>query len=415
MTRNVLAYAHWQAFDEPQLVGELRQDMPRAREHFSFKYAESWLQSGHARAIDPDLALVQGEQHAAGDDNFRIFLDSCPDRWGRTLMQRRDAILARQESRVPRRLTELDYLLGVHDTYRIGALRFKEDIAGSFMNDLDELAAPPITSLAELEQAAWHIQDTRNDNDPQVARWLGMLISPGSSLGGARPKASVTVGDNELWIAKFPGREDGYDVAAWEYLTYQLALDAGVVMAQCDIRTLGNQYRTFLAKRFDRTPESRIHFSSAMTQLGYYDGQAEGASYLEIAEFLTRSGGRVAKDLPQLWRRILFNVLVSNTDDHLRNHGFLLTSSGWVLSPAYDVNPNPEGSAGLTLNIDELDNALDVELVMSVAEYFRLKRQEATTIRDEVMRVLSGWRERAGRLRLPAAEIDRMEVAFQLS
>ncbi len=411
MTREVLVYADWEAFSLPVLVGALRQSMVRNHEHFSFRYDDAWLTSDNVRAIDPELELFQGEQHSAGEDNFRTFLDSCPDRWGRTLMQRREAILARKEERPRRRLTELDYLLGVHDTYRMGALRFKEAETGPFLNDLDEL---PVTSLRELEKAAWRVQGSDSDDDPGIARWLGMLISPGASLGGARPKASVVVGDDEIWLAKFPGREDNYDMAGWEYVTYLLALESGIVMAPAEIQVFASAHRTFLTKRFDRSSESRIHFSSAMTQLGYYDGRADGASYLEIAEFLTRFGANVPEDLPQLWRRILFSVAVSNTDDHLRNHGFLLTPAGWVLSPAYDINPNPAGSAGLTLNIDEADNSLDINLVMSVAPYFQLRMPQARAIRGEVLLAVSTWRTKAERQGLPAIEIDRMALAFQV-
>ena len=413
MTREVLVYADWEAFAQPVLVGVLRQSVVRNNEHFSFRYDDAWLTSEHVRAIDPELELFQGEQYSSGEENFRIFLDSCPDRWGRTLMQRREAILARREGRPRHRLSELDYLLGVHDTYRMGALRFKEVETGPFLNDLDELAAPPVSSLRELEQAAWRVQGPESDDNPDVARWLGMLISPGSSLGGARPKASIVVGDRELWLAKFPGREDDYDMAGWEYVAYLLALEAGIVMAPAEVQAFASSHRTFLTKRFDRSPDSRIHFSSAMTQLGYYDRRADGASYLEIAEFLTRSGANVPENLRQLWRRILFSVAVSNTDDHLRNHGFLLTPAGWVLSPAYDINPNPAGPAGLTLNIDEADNSLDIDLVMSVAPYFQIRAPQARVIRDEVLAALTTWRTKAVRQSLPAIDIDRMELAFR--
>ena len=415
MTREVLVYADWEVLAQPVLVGVFRQSMVRNHEHFSFRYEDAWLTSEHVRAIDPELELFKGEQHSSGEDIFRTFLDSCPDRWGRTLMQRREAILARQEERPRRRLTEVDYLLGVHDTYRMGALRFKEVETGPFLSDLDELAAPPVTSLRRLEQASWRVQKPGSDDDPDIARWLGMLISPGSSLGGARPKASVVVGENELWLAKFPGREDDYDVAGWEYLTYLLAIEAGIVMAPAKLKRLTSTHRTFLTRRFDRSPGSRIHFSSAMTQLGYYDGRADGASYLELAEFLTRRGGNVPEDLPQLWRRILFSVAVSNTDDHLRNHGFLLTPAGWVLSPAYDINPNPAGPAGLTLNIDEVDNSLNIDLVMSVAPFFQLRPPQAKEIKDEVLGVVATWRTKAQQLELPANEIERMVLAFQAS
>jgi serine/threonine-protein kinase HipA len=409
----VLVYADWEEFETPEFVGVLRQSLVRNREHFSFRYDDAWLGSAHVRSIDPDLALYQGDQHAGGNNNFRTFLDSCPDRWGRTLMQRREAILARVEGRDARRLTAMDYLLGVHDTYRMGALRFKKEENGSFLNNVDELAVPPISALIELEQAAWRVQDSDNDRDPEMLRWLGLLISPGSSLGGARPKASVLDEGQNLWIAKFPGRQDDYDVAAWEYVTYRLAVRAGIAMAPCRIQTFGSQFQTFMTKRFDRTQQSRIHFSSAMTQLGYYDGLAEGASYLEIAEFLTKNGGNVPADLPQLWRRIVFNIAVSNTDDHLRNHGFLLTPRGWVLSPAYDINPNIEGPTGLTLNIDEYDNSLSFDLVMSVARYFRLTEQEAGLAKDNIIEVVSSWREEANRLGLSIYEQDRLALAFR--
>jgi serine/threonine-protein kinase HipA len=410
----VLVYADWEEFEAPALVGVLRQSLIRHKEHFSFRYDDAWLASEHVRAIDPDLVLYQDDQHAKGDNNFRTFLDSCPDRWGRTLMQRREAILARQEERANHRLTSIDYLLGVHDTYRMGGLRFKVEPDGPFLSNLDELAAPPISTLRELEQAAMRVQDSDNDTDPAMARWLGMLISPGSSLGGARPKASVLDEKQELWIAKFPGSNDEYDVAAWEYVTYRLALNAGIDMAPCRIENLGSQYHSFMAKRFDRTPASRVHFSSAMTQLRYYDGESEGASYLELAEFLTKTGGNVSRDLPQLWRRIVFNMAVSNTDDHLRNHGFLLTPRGWILSPAYDINPVADGPMGLTLNIDEYSNSLDFDLAMTVARYFQLSDQGAQTILTEVTQAVSRWRQESAEMGLSPDQQDRMARAFTL-
>ena len=264
------------------LVGILRSTFTKAKEHFSFSYNNDWLQSEYAQKIDPDLNLYSGEQHSEDSKNFRVFLDSCPDRWGRLLMKRREAIIARQEQRRPSVLNEIDYLLGVHDRYRLGALRFKKTPEGDFLDNDEKLAAPPISSLKELEHAAAQVENSGDTTDPEYLKWLYMLMSPGSSLGGARPKASVIDENEELWIAKFPSNHDDYDIAAWEFVTYQLAVNAGIEMAECRIDRFNSHHHTFLTKRFDRTPQSRLHFTSAMTQLGYYDGEYD-ASYLELS------------------------------------------------------------------------------------------------------------------------------------
>ncbi|WP_130537871.1 type II toxin-antitoxin system HipA family toxin [Thiomicrorhabdus indica] len=410
MSREIFVYAHWQGIAEPLKVGVLRADNVRGGEHFSFTYDTAWLTSKFAQQIDPDLHLFQGEQHSQNDRNFRAFLDSCPDRWGRLIMQRREAVWARQEGRKPKKLTETDYLLGVHDMHRMGALRFKLSEDGPFLDDNSELAAPPMSSLRELEQAAVEVEKSGVDATPEYTKWLNMLISPGSSLGGARPKASVIDDASELWIAKFPSRYDDYDIAAWEMVVYQLALKAGINMAKCEIKQLNSQHHTFLTKRFDRDSGARLHFSSAMTQLAYFDGE-EGASYLELAEFLIANGANTKADLAQLWRRIVFYISVSNTDDHLRNHGFIHTEKGWILSPAYDINPVPDGM-GLHLNIDEMDNRLDFELAFSVIDYFQLSREDAETIYREVIDAVDQWREVANQLKISRQEQEIMAPAF---
>ena len=338
MSKEIYVFADWEEFDEPTLVGTLRSDVAKGKEHFSFAYDKAWLQSEFAQQIDPELNLYVGDQHNKESQNFRVFLDSCPDRWGRLLMKRREALTSRQEKRRPNVLNESDYLLGVHDMYRMGALRFKLELEGNFLDNNEQLAAPPITSLPELEHAVLQIEKTKDLDDPDYLKWLNMLISPGSSLGGARPKSCVVDKENNLWIAKFPNHLDDYDVAAWEYVTYQLAIDAGITMSECRLEKFNSQYHTFLTRRFDRTPESRLHFTSALTQLRYYDGEYD-ASYLELAQFLTDHGSNTKQDLAELWRRIVFNIAVSNTDDHLRNHGFIYNKGGWLLSPAYDINP----------------------------------------------------------------------------
>lgn len=408
-------YADWflpdgNGLPSPQQVGTLTSSIIRNKESFSFEYTPEWLLSPYALPIDPELHLFSGRQYSDGQ-NFRIFLDSCPDRWGRLLMKRREAAIASQEERHAKVLLESDYLLGVHDQYRMGGLRFKRDIDGPFLDNNDKLAAPPTSSLRELEHAVAKIEEDNHTDDPDYLKWLFMLISPGSSLGGARPKACVIDTDNSLWIAKFPSRYDDYDIGAWEFVVHQLALDAGINMAECRLQRFNSPYHTFLTRRFDRKEDHRLHFTSAMTQLGYYDGDYE-ASYLELAEFITVHGSQTQQDLEQLWRRIVFNIAVSNTDDHLRNHGFILDKQGWRLSPAYDLNPVTP-THGLHLNINESDNRLDFSLAMEVADYFRIKPARTKVIHQEVCQSVSHWADKAKAIGISRAEQERMAQAFQ--
>ncbi len=411
MSTEIFVFADWQEFEAPALVGTLRSAVTKNKEHFSFSYDDEWLRRPNAREIDPDLQLFSGEQHSADANNFRVFLDSCPDRWGRLLMKRREAIVARREERRSRVLHEVDYLLGVHDRYRQGALRFKRSLDGEFLDNDERLAAPPISSLRELEQAAQQVEAADVD-DPEYLKWLYMLMSPGSSLGGARPKASVVDDADLLWIAKFPSQHDDHDIAAWEFLAYQLALNAGIVMAPCRLEKLNSHHHTFLTQRFDRTETSRLHFTSALTQLGYYDGDYD-ASYLELAQFLTEHGSNTKQDLAQLWRRIVFNIAVSNTDDHLRNHGFIYQKGGWTLSPAYDINPVTP-SNGLHLNITDDDNSLNYDLAMAVIDFFQLKKSEAEKIRNEVLASVSQWEAVAKSIGISRNEQQLMSPAFNV-
>ncbi|MFW8565288.1 type II toxin-antitoxin system HipA family toxin [Orrella sp. 11846] len=410
MSRQALVYADWMELHGPQLVGTLRSTQIRNHEHFSFNYDADWLQLPQVLQVDPELQLYSGEQHSQNNKNFRAFLDSCPDRWGRMLMRRREALQAASEGRRARSLHEIDYLLGVHDFYRQGALRFKATPEGAFLDDDERLAAPPLAQLKELEHAAWQVE-TQNTSDPDYAKWLYMLMSPGSSLGGARPKASVVDVHGSLWIAKFPSRYDEYDLAAWEFVVYRLAIAAGIQMSSCRIQKFNSAWHTFLTQRFDRLPSGRLHFTSAMTQLGYYDGDYE-ASYLELVQFLTEYGSRVTQDLAQLWRRIVFNIAVSNTDDHLRNHGFIFSEGGWQLSPAYDINPTLHAQ-GLHLNIDTTDNRLDFDLALSVIDYFQLSKKDAEDILQQVCKSVRNWRTEANAIGIHRAEQDLMADAFR--
>ncbi|QOF68483.1 type II toxin-antitoxin system HipA family toxin [Actinobacillus sp. GY-402] len=406
----VYVFADWIGLDEPTLVGTLNADKIKGKEHFRFAYDEHWLKTS-AQQIDPDLHLFRGEQHSQNTQNFRIFLDSCPDRWGRLLMKRREAFKANQEQRRPNQLGEIDYLLGVHDTNRMGALRFKTDLNGDFLDNQSQFATPPISSLRELEYASLQVeQDNTQDND--YLKWLSMLIAPGSSLGGARPKASVIDENQQLWIAKFPSRYDDYDIGAWEFVAYRLALQAGIQMAECRIERFNQPFHTFLTKRFDRLGTQRLHFTSALTQLGYYDGDYE-ASYLEIAQFLTQQGANTKADLAQLWRRLVFNIAISNSDDHLRNHGFLMADNGWRLSPAYDLNPVPYAQ-GLHLNITDSDNRLDFRLAFEVANFLQLTPKQANEIYQDVIESVKHWQTIATEIGISRAEQERMKGAFRL-
>ena len=412
MSTEVHVFADWEEFSEPVLVGTLRSTLIKNKEHFRFRYDNDWLQSEYAQRIDPDLNLYSGEQYGEDSKNFRVFLDSCPDRWGRLLMKRREAIIALQEKRRPRVLHEMDYLLGVQDRYRPGALRFKRSLDGEFLDHDKKLTVPPISSLKELEHAALQVEGSGDASDSEYLKWLYMLISPGSSLGGARPKASVIDKKEQLWIAKFPSRHDDYNIEAWEFVTYQLAIDAHIDMAECRIERFNSHHHTFLTKRFDRTPESRRHFTSAMTQLGCYDGEYD-ASYLELAQFLWDNGANTKADLAQLWRRIVFNIAVSNTDDHLRNHGFIYRRGGWVLSPAYDMNPVTPAN-GLHLNITDNDNRLDYNLALEVIDFFQLDYSEAEEIKSQVLESVSKWQEAATNAGISRSEQQFMASAFNV-
>ncbi|HRW25767.1 MAG TPA: HipA domain-containing protein [Spirochaetia bacterium] len=411
--RTIEVYADWIGLDSATRLGTLSVQVPRGKEIFSFEYDATWLRRDDNRILDPDLRFYKGPQYAgSGKPNFGLFLDSSPDRWGRVLMRRREAILARKEGRAPRRLGEADYLLGVYDKNRMGALRFKVPGSEAYQNSDAAMATPPWSTLRDLEYASFLVE--HEEDDEKLDPWLAMLIAPGSSLGGARPKASVVDEKGELWIAKFPGKDDERDSGAWEMLVSDLARAAGIEMSECRLDSFSKRGSTFLTKRFDRIGEGRIHFASAMTLLGRKDGDdaAAGASYLELAEFIMRSGSRPDADLRELWKRIVFSIAVSNTDDHLRNHGFLLDAKGWRLSPAYDINPSPD-SAGLSLAIDEHDNSLDFGLALSVAPYFRLSKPEALSIMEAIRGVTATWRERAKALGIRKPEIERMQRAFE--
>lgn len=412
--RSIEVWADWQALGGVTRMGTLHATTVRGKEVLAFEYEQAWLDGRHALALDPGLRLDRGPQHPRdGRDSFGLFHDSSPDRWGRVLLRRREAQLARLERRGERPLLESDYLLGVYDGHRLGGLRFRLD-GGPFLDDNAELASPPWTSLRELEQASLHLERAGAERDPKYGAWLRLLIAPGRSLGGARPKASVIDERGRLWIAKFPSERDDDDIGAWESVVHGLAARAGLSTPEAQRQRFGSRHHTFLSRRFDRTDDrARLHLASAMTLLERADGD-EGASYLDLAQVLIQHGAHPARDLEQLWRRIVFFMCVSNLDDHLRNHAFLLELGGWSLAPAYDMNPVASGS-GLSLNISETDNAQDLELVRGVAGQFRIKPARAKDVIVEVVAAVRGWRAAAKKAGLARAALDRMAPAFRLA
>lgn len=413
--RSVYVFADWDGLPEGMLMGQLQSELLRGKEVFSFVYSKEWLSSNFAQTLDPDLFYSEGLQYLSDDKtNFGLFLDSSPDRWGRVLLRRREAALARFEKRAVQNLTELDFLLGVFDGNRMGGLRFKRELDGPFLDDNKQYAVPAWASLRELEQISFRLENDEASNDPDYVRWLNLLVAPGSSLGGARPKANVLDEKGHLWIAKFPSGQDTFDVGAWEMLTHRLAIKAGVDMSEAKAQVFSTKHHTFLTKRFDRTSfGKRKHFASAMTLLGYSDGE-EGASYLELVEFISSQGANVQADLAQLYRRIAFSMAVSNVDDHLRNHGFLWTKDGWILSPAYDINPVETGT-GLHINISDVDNSLEWDLLRETSPFYRLEPEEAENILLEVKRAVQSWEKEAKALSISTLERDLKSNAFRMA
>jgi serine/threonine-protein kinase HipA len=409
---DIWVYAHWLGMKIPKCIGILSAHFAKGRKSFSFEYDKEWISSHEQLLLDPDLGWYSGLQFPNNKDNFGIFLDSMPDSWGRTLMQRREPQKAKEEGREPKILHDIDYLLRVFDESRMGALRFKLDREGPFLDVASASTAPLWTSLGELQNAVNVIES--NEDDENIEDWILMLIAPGTSLGGARPKANFTDRANDIWIAKFPSRNDTTDKAAWEFLAYRMATKTGINMAGSGISKITGKYNTFLTKRFDRIKKERIHFASAMTMTGNSEENMRDtrASYLEIAEFIKFSGASNEEDLHQLWKRIVFNISISNTDDHLRNHGFLLSEKGWRLSPAFDINPSVD-KHGLALNIDTDNNALDFDLARSVGEFFTLDRTSMDRILNEVRYIVSDWRKYANAIGIPKTEQDRMAPAFR--
>ncbi len=409
---NIWVYAHWEGMLDAKCIGLLVAQSGKGRMSFSFEYDKNWIKSKEQFILDPDIRWFSGKQFPDEKQNFGIFLDSMPDTWGRTLMKRKASIIAKENEKTSSFLQEKDFLLGVYDESRMGALRFKLDKNGDFLDNSKNTSIPPWSSVRELQNASNAIEADKKN--VEIKKWLSILLAPGSSLGGARPKANVLDENEHLWIAKFPSKNDQVDKAAWEYLAYKLAIEAGVEMAECKIQKIAGRFNTFFTKRFDRNKNNRIHFASSMTMTGNNENTIKNytPSYLELAEFIQFSGSKIEENLHQLWRRIVFNIAISNTDDHLRNHGFIIKNNQWQLSPAYDINPSID-KTGLSLNIDLENNDLDFNLAKSVGDYFKLNNSQMEIILEEVKKSVKNWQVIAKKIGISRMEQELMSPAFK--
>jgi len=394
-------------------IGTLRRARRGASSVVSFTFAADWLRRRHRLALDPSLGSYEGEQYNS-DGLFGIFTDIAPDRWGRTLLQRREAATARREGRRPRTLDDWDFLLGVSDELRMGGLRLADPGSGRFI-DSAEATIPPTARLRKLQRYAQKVERgerlTSREEDEEIA----LLVAPGSSLGGARPKANFRADDGMLWIAKFPSRDDSWDVGAWELVLNRMAGEAGISVPESRLLELTEGHRTFTARRFDRTGAGRRLYASAMTLVGRRDN--ERASYPEIAEAIAQHGSAdrnaINEDLEQLFRRTVFNVITAHRDDHLRNHGFLGTPRGWRLAPAFDLNPVPTKPEH-TIALDEWDHTPDLDLVRRTAGYYRIKPPRAEAILSEVLQAVGRWRTVAANVGIHRDETEMMAATFVL-
>lgn len=409
---NIYVYLHRETMPEALFIGTLHVQQSKGRKTFSFEYDKAWLKNKEVFLLDPEIALFSGRQYPSGHGNFGVFIDSMPDTWGRTLMKRRAAQIAKAEGHPAPVLYETDYLLGVDDHCRMGALRFKTSQEGPFLAASGDYPVPPWVSVGELQHIAKLVEI--ESETALLNKWLAVLMAPGSSLGGARPKANIKDKTGHLWIAKFPSCNDTIDKAQWEFLAYKLACASGIDMSESKIEKIAGNHCTFFTKRFDRDKGKRIHFASAMTLTGNSEDSLRDttASYLELALFIQNHCGNVKDNLKELWRRIVFNIAISNTDDHLRNHGFIVENNVWKLSPAFDINPSVDKEA-LALNIDESSGALDFELAMSVIDYFRISHNEAIAIMNQIKSAVSSWQKAAKAIGISPTEIELMRHAFR--
>lgn len=413
----LLVFADFDWLDKPELVGELCYEKLRGSESYAFRFDDNWLKFHAGIKLSEDINNYPGLQYTQpGNDIFGCFSDALPDRWGRTLLKRREQIQASEEKRAVRNLSSFDYLMGIDDFSRMGGFRLKRELDGDFINVSPSLKIPPLTELRQLVLASQEVEKSEENDVLPEKKWIAQLIQPGTSLGGARPKAGVLDDSGNLCIAKFPSRKDDYDTGLWEHFSHLLARKAGIYAAQTKVLGGLGKYHTLLSKRFDRTDEGkRIHFASSMSLLGLRDGDnAQGGyGYLNIVDFILQSCCDVEKNLQELYRRVAFNICIGNSDDHFRNHGFLLTQRGWTLSPAYDMNPTLNEYQSLLIN--ESSNKADIRTLLESCESYMIKKEVAENIIRQVQAAVAGWENLAVLLQIPAREVTMFKDRFKLN
>lgn len=406
--QTIYVYAHWLSMDDPALLGTITLT-DAARGVIEFQYDKEWLARKTGTVPDPQLRLSAGKFYS--EYSFGMLRDASPGTWGRSLLQRFENAKAKREHRAPVILKDADFLLRVFDFYRSGALRFKVDPEGDFLTSDDQFILPSLANLRELEQVSLRTENEMvlKDNDDTLA----MLVASGAVLGGERPKATIIDNDWQMWIAKFPSVHDQVDTGGWEFVAHTMAGLAGINTSPSMMKKLGHHHHTFLIQRFDRTKRGeRIHYASAATLLGFNPSDTITPGYLDIAAFIIQQGSDMMNDLEELWRRMVFNIAIRNSGDHLNNHGFLLTSTGWKLSPVFDLNPDPLGES-LSLNIADHSAVPDIEAAMKAAAHFRIKPQRAKKIADEILLVKSQWNKIAADAGLSKSEQEKMSEAFR--
>ena len=413
--RTLFIYADFDWLGEPLLVGELGYESLRGSDSYSFKFDNEWLRQYGGLFLSADINNYPGLQYTQpGRDIFGCFSDALPDRWGRLLLNRREQIQATEEKRPVRRLSSFDYLMGIDDFSRMGGFRFKLSQEGEFINCEKTLRIPPLTDIRALVAASMEVEKSEELNQLPEKKWLLQLVHPGTSLGGARPKAGVMDDEGHLCVAKFPSRNDDYDVGLWEHHSHLLAKEAGVIAAETSVVETGGKYHTLLSKRFDRSADGRRkHFASAMTLLGLADGcdAKTGNGYLDIVDFILQNCCDVEDNLRQLYRRVAFNIAIGNSDDHFRNHGFLLTARGWTLSPAYDMNPTLNDYQALLINSST--NRADLQVLLDSSQEYLIGKEEAKRIIDEVKNGVSKWKTIAIRLGIVKREIEVFDIIYK--
>ena len=413
----LLVYADFNWLNKPELVGELCYEKLRGSDSYAFKFDENWLSIHAGIKLSEDINNYPGMQYTQpGNDIFGCFSDALPDRWGRTLLKRREQIQASEEKRAIRSLSSFDYLMGIDDFSRMGGFRFKRELEDDYINVSPSLKIPPLTEIRELIHASQEVEKSEDNDVLPEKKWITQLIQPGTSLGGARPKAGVLDEMGNLCIAKFPSKKDDYDTGIWEHFSHLLAQKAGIQVAQTRVLDGLGKYHTLLSRRFDRTDEAkRIHFASSMSLLGLKDGDnaQSGFGYLDIVDFIIQGCCDVEKNLHELYRRVAFNICIGNSDDHFRNHGFLLTPKGWTLSPAYDMNPTLNEHQSLLIN--ESSNKADIRVLLDSCERYMINKEEAEIIIHDVQAAVSKWENLAIQLQIPIRERNIFKDRFKLN